>query len=288
MRNVILCFVVLAAAAWRPASAGAADGEIIGKGTASMLVLPQIMRMEVEYAAEGESLDAAVERLEQLVAADRKKLVQIGAADASIRLDSMRVPTEQQRRAEQAARGRTPAPTTQASEPGTRVHALLTADFPLGSAAPAAMLKQSEAIRKQMAEAGLWAAGGGLGLRGVPSAYGPYGHGATPGEPSFCFVAKPGDAQRQKAVSEAFARAREDAQLLAKAAGLELGAIKSLSSQAVSVYDTYAQYNRQLQRSQYQRQMNPGVSWIEGIGAEPSQMTIMVTVQGTWAVVSGQ
>ena len=53
----------------------------------------------------------------------------------------------------------------------------------------------------------------------------------APNEPRFVFVARLTAAERQKALAEAFAKARVQAAELAKAAGMELGSLASLSGE---------------------------------------------------------
>jgi uncharacterized protein YggE len=107
-----------------------------------------------------------------------------------------------------------------------------------------------------------------------------------PGQPAFLFVSRISEAERDKALAEAFEKAKQQATRLAKAAGAQLGALKSLAGNAAmggGDYDVY-QYGRdnspshQMMQAMRNRQSSGEEETVEAIGAEPGPVSINVSV----------
>jgi hypothetical protein len=73
------------------------------------------------------------------------------------------------------------------------------------------------------------------------------------GQPTFLFVLPITEAQREKALAEAFQEARQEALRLAAAAGTQLGALRALTETGHEVEDLYAGY--QYDEAPYYRMM---------------------------------
>ncbi len=65
------------------------------------------------------------------------------------------------------------------------------------------------------------------------------------GAPQFLFIARPGDEQREKATAEAFGRARQNAEQLARAAGMRLGRLSMVHFGTPGVVDADRLMDRQ-------------------------------------------
>ena len=117
-----------------------------------------------------------------------------------------------------------------------------------------------------------------------------YGNEAPkPGEPIFMFVSRIPEAERDKAVAEAFQKAKAQASKLAKAAGTELGALKSLSSTSTSgnANNNY-QYNARAWRAMQMAGLGQSdddeanENAAEALGAEPGPVKVHVTVMAAF------
>ena len=91
------------------------------------------------------------------------------------------------------------------------------------------------------------------------------------------FFASNVDAARRTALGEAVARARGDAEALARAANGSLGALLELNTQSPPVRPMYAE----------QRLMRMGGAADTQTPVEPGQQTLTVWVSGRWAFVPG-
>ncbi len=109
-----------------------------------------------------------------------------------------------------------------------------------------------------------------------------------PGEPVLIFVRKITDEEHAKATAEAFAKAKQDAARLAKAAGAELGALRSLTRQSGPDMQQYNEGGYDPYRRQYMymmQQQNASEDHAhEAIGDVPGAVKTVVTVSATFAV----
>jgi hypothetical protein len=116
-----------------------------------------------------------------------------------------------------------------------------------------------------------------------------------PGEPVFMYVSRISDAERDKALAEAFQKARAHATRLAKAAGAELGNLKSLTAHNASPRD----YDVSGGRNQYAYQMiqmaraqagldDDEANDTEALGVEPGPVKINVTIMAVFDLKRGK
>ena len=66
------------------AAPGAPDGTVTGVGTATIERAPNLLRMQVELMTSGKDIKEVLAKLRAMEADARKKLVALGAAEASI------------------------------------------------------------------------------------------------------------------------------------------------------------------------------------------------------------
>jgi uncharacterized protein YggE len=128
-----------------------------------------------------------------------------------------------------------------------------------------------------------------------------YGYSSSdeqkPGTPVFLFVSKISEEERDKAMTEAFAKAKTQATKLAKAAGTNLGGLQSLhgSGAAGSDYEEYgggygydAQAYRAIQMARRQQQGGSASDdeSAEAVGAAPGQVKYHVSVTASFNLES--
>jgi hypothetical protein len=107
-----------------------------------------------------------------------------------------------------------------------------------------------------------------------------------PGQPRFLFVKKISEKEQADALAQAFEQAKAEAAKLAKAAALNLGSLKHLSS-SLSASDQMQQYSAAMyQYSRYGRSMQPDPNVAdlrnEAIGPQPDEVTYTVTISASF------
>jgi hypothetical protein len=108
--------------------------------------------------------------------------------------------------------------------------------------------------------------------------------------PVFLYVSKVSPEDRAKLTADAFAKAREDAARLAKAAGAQLGPIRQLTSTAAE--DADQAYSGQMDPFAYARAMYGGVQphpagdtdAAEATATHPGKVTYRVTVSASFSI----
>jgi len=111
-----------------------------------------------------------------------------------------------------------------------------------------------------------------------------------PGEPVFMFVSRISEADRAQALAGAYGKARAEATRLAKAAGVELGSLRSLSSSFTPGYNQYPQfeYSGRNQRLMYMLMQEQGEAASgdidEAIGDDPGNVKLQIGVTASFAV----
>ncbi len=115
-----------------------------------------------------------------------------------------------------------------------------------------------------------------------------------PGQPVFIYVAKVDDAERAKALGAAFAKARSEAEQLAAAAGVKLGSLRGLQSQASPSdmeYEGYARYGNM--RHYMMAQMaasgeSAGALPTEAVGMQPGEVKMTFAVYASFDIAGGK
>lgn len=284
---------------------GNAAGTITGAGVVVIERQPDLIRMELQLSAEGKDAKEAMSKVKELEAAARKKLADLGASDGSIKVDEVQIGGANNPRQQQMAqmmrqrmgRGGAAKPATQASPPVTAT-ATLQAEWPLkgsaeeravaaydlgqkvkaadlsGHKAKPATPEEEEQNEEAMAEMQMQQNGQQM-----------------PGEPVFLYISRISDDEQATALAGAFKKAQDQAMHLAKAAGVELGALSSLSSSSTPDidYDQYGgygggAYQRYVYRMMRQLQTGQSEPVTEAVGNNPAKVAIHVTVNAAFAV----
>lgn len=279
---------------------GDGDGVVQGNGSVEIKRSAEILRVQVEVLAKGKDLKEALAKLKDRKEAALAQLVNLGVpkqavefttASASAEADGGRSssPYEMMLR-DRISRAPKKAPAKDDAQPPVLVSATLKADVPLKADGPEELLLVCQAVQEKLQKADL----GGLKelAKGSPQEEeaaeedgmlrlsGRGDNGPRRGEPTFIYVAKLSNDEHHKALTQAFGRARQDAERLARAAGLELGPLKNLGGSAVSE-------NRYSGRSRYYEQESLGGSdeWRgEVLGLQPTSISLRITVTTAFAL----
>src|SRR5262249_55512295 len=225
-----------------------AEPSVTANGTAIVKKTPEFLRLQVDLLARGKDLKEALANMEVRRKAAESQLVTLGADKATIEMGDPAITTGksaqqqqmemmvQQRRRQQ---GKKPG---KEEKPPVTVSVSCKADFPLKAAAQAELLIAAQTLQDKIKAADI------SGVKelekqspqddevaeenqdfAMPSMY-PGGYEMKPGEPVFMYVSKISDEERAKALAEAFQKAKQEASALAKAAGVELGALQHLGN----------------------------------------------------------
>jgi uncharacterized protein YggE len=266
-------------------------GTVSGSGTVEIKRQPDILRVQFEVMARGKTLKEALDKLKARREEVRAELVKLGAGkdavtfgdpgladDGSNRRDRVEMLIRERNRALGKPKPKGDAPAI--------VAVTVRAEFPLAAAEPEAFLVAARELQQKVRAADL----GGLKDKGkltpeeeeaaAEAIGGGNGDDEPPrGEPMFLYVSKIAEAERSKALAEAFARAKRDAERLARAAGGELGGLHHLANQFQSVMDLDELYARR--GFAVPGRMMLGTSddeADEAIGAQPGKVTLRVGV----------
>jgi uncharacterized protein YggE len=283
--------------------AGSGAGEAVsGVGSAMVERPPAALRMHVELLGKGKTLKEALEKLAEHRQAAELQLKALKADPGSIKLGRLTrsgVASQQRRQFEAmvmqrfSARGRE-LPEGLKMPVSFTVSMPLTAEWPLEAGSPEQMLLAAQSLQDKVKAADLGGTKEAESLSPeeqelaeemseMMSRSGQ--EGIKPGEPYFFYVARISDEDRDKAFAEAFAKAREQASRLARAAGARLGPLVALSGQgsgsanygdAAFDYETQ-QYIRRLaaQRGLSTGGDNPN----ETVAANPGSLMFMFSVR---------
>jgi uncharacterized protein YggE len=220
------------------------EGTVTGQGSVIIEQLPDVLRVDVLLVAAGKDYKDALARLDARRATAQEWLVQLGASEGTISCsDPAIVPARQAPRTIAATPVSGLAPVEESGPPGTppsdakarpapsAVSKKLRADLPLKATGADELLLVAQDLQKRVRDAGL----GGIkelgeeALRLEIPGCGVCGAGAEPGAPTFQFVSRIGAEVKSRTLAVAFAKARSQADQLARAAGCELGELRSLS-----------------------------------------------------------
>jgi hypothetical protein len=244
------------------AQVGSDDG-IRGHGEVVLDLQPELMRMKVDLRSKGKDLKEALASMKTRRAQAEKQLATLGAAKDSIRFGDAEPDRAQDQRQQQMERmlqqrmsqkrGKRGAGKGAVAAKPVKLRMNLTAEFPVAAPDRAELLVVSDKLQEAIKDADF---GGAKETKEQSSeedeelademgemnfGFGQQ-EGSKPGEPSFLFVSKVSAAAREKGLADAFQQAKADASLLAKAAGIEPGALRSLGSAFTSEMDANNDY----------------------------------------------
>lgn len=282
------------------------DEGIHGTGEIVLERKPELMHLQISLLAKGKDLPEAIANLKTRRAKAEKQLESLGAAKDSVKFGDLlldQTQNDQQRQLERMLRQRMSQRRggKRASDKDVAVMPVslsieLTADWPLKTSDTAELLTMSKKLQDAIKAADL--AGAKEAAEPTPeeaelaeemeetmSNYGGR-EGPKPGEPVFLFVATIPEADREKALAEAFRAARSEASRLAKAADIELGALRSLQSTSGPDTDDSDDYRTMYNRSfaaSLRQQMSGRDHSDKAIGQRPGKIKYKVTVNASFA-----
>lgn len=310
MKNLLLMLLMSVAAvvassencySQSPARAG-----VRGTGEAVLERKPALMRMHLQLLAKGKDLTEAIARLSTQRAEVEKQLETLGAVKTSIHfseieLDQTQDRAERQiemimrRRMAQKRGGKGSAKNDAIVKPA-KVRMTLTAEWPLTVGEAAETLIAVEKLQKTIQAADWGGTNDSEELTPEEEELAEEMEGADfvdqdesghePGQPTFVFVANIEEADREQALSEAFAEAKQQAEVLAKAAELKLGTLISLEADTGMEADEDADYRLRYDSSMFsvqRRQMSGHNRAKEVIGTSPSLLKYRVIINATFA-----
>lgn len=290
----------------------AADGgTVTGTGKVTLSRQPNVLRMTIELPAEGKDVKEAIANLKAERAALAGKLEKLGAAGESVTFGEPRVGGAyggamgmQQRMMRQVMRMQRAgnravakaAADKDAPPPKVTVSLSVIAEWPIEGESPEELIVAAYTLRETLRAGGLSKPPEAKELTPEEqeemeemAMMDEDGEAAAPGEPSFEFVARFTAAERDKAMAEAFAKAKADAARLAAAAGGSLGALRTVTGSASSEgYDEDDDYGFQRAMLQQLGVAAPGQAGVdEATADEPGAVSLEVTVTAGFGLNSG-
>jgi uncharacterized protein YggE len=287
-----------------------ADSAVTATGVGELSRLPERMRLKIVVSAKGKDTAEALAQLKDRLTAAKAQLGMLGADKASISADEPQpTPEDPNRRrqiemlmAQRMRGGRRPTAKKEETKPPVSLSATLSAEWPLQAKSGDELLVSTAALQDKIKAADL----AGLKeqsklspeeqelaeeLQGELNMYSG-DEGPKAGEPMFLFVAPIPAAEREKLLAEGFTKAKAQAARLAKAAGVELGALRSLSDNEIDASDEsmgmnaafggYPASYRMLQMMRGGRATQNENA--EAIGAQPGKLTYRVMVTASFAL----
>jgi uncharacterized protein YggE len=260
---------------------GEAARGLTSQGSADLKCQPQLLRLQVELLAKGKDLREALDRLgvrRELVV---NQLLKLGVTRDSIRSGDPRLFTI---RANTLQRFGFPPPNESAppplaplpverlapppgGAPGVIVAQPLRSEWSLPEISPDALFVMTQELQERVRAADLPGKGafdmGGCGCGSV--------------EPVFFFVRRVSQEERANILAQAYQTARQEAVLLARAAGMELGRLQSLSTDS-ALPQAGPEFDGPGPR------IDPTKTAGEAIGLEPGTVSYRVSVIATFAL----
>jgi uncharacterized protein YggE len=298
--------VTTAALLFHASSAGAQTGAVTGIGGSEIRRLPDSVRVSVEIRGEGPDVRAALTALKARQEAVRGTLGKLGAESGSIRFDDAKAPAIDGQRAQRemmmrtrqamrGKRGKKPA----AKAPSIVLASKLSAEWKIKAADVDELLISAAALEDKIRAADLGgqkAAEAKLKaeqdeetneeMQDMMMQMGGNDNEAKPYEPTFVFIRRIATDEREKALREAFGKAKDDATRLAQAAGMQLGELKTLGEQPGGGDDG----DDGDQRRYYYQMMRAGrlgrveADALEATGVHPGTVSYRVTVTATFGL----
>jgi len=311
MKSLRILFVIsLATMSWAPSARAQFEPSHLVSGTGSVTIsrMPETMRLQIAVIGRGATLKDALAALKDRTGKARTQLVSLGVDKDSIQVGDPKVTemaTNQNQRMQmmmRARRGGGKAQPKNTPSPPILVMAQVSADWKLSSKTNEELLLAVHPLQEKVKATDI------AGLKDaekltpeqeemLEEADESYGYSSSderkPGTPVFLFISKVSEAEREQAMTDAFAKAKAQATRLAKAAGTKLGSLQSLSGAgaAGSDYEGYGGGNgydahvyRALQMSRRQQQGNTssGDESAEAIGAEAGLVNYHVSITASF------
>lgn len=284
---------------------------VSGTGSVTLTRMPETMRLQVAIMGRGSTLKDALAALKDRTTRAQTQLTALGAEKASIKIGDSKItelPNDRNQQMQmmmlrRMKRGGGKAAQKAPAAPPVLVTAQLTAEWKLSSKTVEELLTAVHPIQEKVKAADL--AGSKEAEKLTPEqeelleeAEGNFGFNSSdepkPGEPVFMFVSRVSDDERQKALGEAFEKAKAQASRLAAAAGVQLGGLKSLSSDNTGgidldgsglQYGSYAYRAYQLMQRQ-QMTSNTKENEAEAASVEAGPLKYVVSLTAAFGIES--
>ncbi|HOA75094.1 MAG TPA: SIMPL domain-containing protein [Phycisphaerae bacterium] len=280
-------------------------GALMSSKSATLEKPPEAMRLRVEIPAHGPDVRQALAKLAQKREAAVKKLRDLGFPEDAIRVEGPNLgvdPLEIAKRQMGMMMDEEEEDVEEAEKPPAKVHLSLfiQADFPLRPDDKEALLAAAHELQNKLHKADL------AGLRDekpteeeeeemmelkqrMLQQFSSGDDQAIPGVPLFAFVSKITEEDRATLVKSALAKAKADIESLARAAGVQLGAMSGLSAH----FEKYAEdwryqfdYSGTYQRQLKLRAMSPDENEDEALTADPGPIRVRMTVNLAYQIKS--
>jgi len=238
--GVVVMLFASPAALWAQSPAPAT---VSGTGSVEIKRQPETLRVQIELMARGKTLKEALDKLKARREEAQATLIQLGARKDGIILGDATTADDlagRQGDVDRMMRDRNRALNKPPGkvETASIVSGVIRVDFPLPARGADEFLLASRGLQEKIKSADL----GGLKDKGkltpeeqeaIEEAVGRPrrgDEGEVRGDPLFFYVSKISEEERSKALAEAFAKAKRDAERLARAAGAELGALHRITN----------------------------------------------------------
>jgi len=290
----------------RTFGSGVANDAVTSVGTASVKIKPERLRMYVQLVGKGKTLKDALDSLENHREAALLQLEALKVDKDSISLGTPTVAAQsQQQQLEMMVRARMGMGASKAVKKGPRVYQVnvsLTAEWPLPSDKPDELLLFVDNLTEKIKKVDLSGEKDTRELspeeqelleemEGAVTSYSGRSDQVQVGKPYFVYVGTISGDQRNKAMREAFVKAKKNAEELALAAKVRLGPLTGLSgggSGSSNRYGNYGPYGNSYQIRNYLQQMMRGqagedeTSENEVIGYTPGVLSYQIAVVATF------
>lgn len=300
-RNLALLAITLSLMV--PAAANAqqpGQRAIVGMGTASAKQKPTMLRMRVQLSEKAGTTEEALQKLADRKEAAKLQLESLGASADSIKVTDATFPstesdTQQQMRmmamSQMRARGRVPEGLKPVKS--VTVVSTVTAEWPLDQEKNQEMLMFVSGVKDKVVEADLAGLNEPKELTPeeeemqaeMEQMMGGYysNESENPGEPKFHYVAVVSDEARKQAMADAFAKAKSQAEMLAAAAGVELGPLQALQASPTSSSSGY-NYEYMRYMGVYPNGGDEEPKDNEVIAPSPEALALRATIQASFAI----
>ena len=285
------------------------SGTVTGSGVVLIKRQPEVVRIMVDLSVAGKTAQEAMAALKTRRQASEAKLIDLGATKESIVRGEPHVPavSDRQRQMEMMVRQRIRAggkkPAKKTEEQPVTLTASLTAEFPLAAATPDDLLIAAQRSPRKFGRPTSPASSKPRPPR--PKTRKPRKRvqpwrtnmaspWPRPASLRFVYVCKISDADEKKALAEAFAKAKAHATERSRAAGAELGSLRSLSGNRSgnSLGEEYLyngngmdqEMSYRYQIMQQRAMLMSGDGLREAIGPEPGTLVHAVGVMATFSL----
>lgn len=280
---------------------------VSGSGVQMIKRKPDTLRLQVELSAKAKTLPEALAKLKTVREAAIEQLIKLSADKNSIKVADAKLNatvSDRQRQMEMMVQQRMRQGGRRAKKPPEKpvmVSAVLTAEWKLGGANAEALLIESQAIQDKVRAADLAGKASeemspeeeelAAEMEQEMMMYSDSGQ-PKPGEPMFIFVAKISADERDKAMAQAFAKAKESAQQLSRAAAIELGPLVGLSARSAPGnpydFDPYGGSNygnqRMLMQMMANREERGEENANEALGIQAGEVVLPISVTASFQI----